>query len=126
MQDSVLYILESENVEDTPVDLRDVLTGARLTLKLPAQHALALIVKAGKVGNRQIWLLNFKGIERLWLRLSPPSRAEIGEADAFILPVTFLRFATQTNKKAPQCQPSPVRMERHGGKVFASNTKKST
>src|SRR5882762_4841697 len=46
-----------------------------------------------------------------------PSRAEIGEADAFILPVTFLRFATQTNKKAPQCQPSPVRMERHGGKV---------
>jgi hypothetical protein len=45
LQDSVLYILESENVEDTPVDLRDVLTGARLTLKLPAQHALGLILK---------------------------------------------------------------------------------
>jgi hypothetical protein len=43
------------------------------------------------------WLLNFKGIERLWLRLSLPSRAESGEADAFILPVTFLRFATLSN-----------------------------
>lgn len=48
LQDSVLYILESENVEDTPVDLRDVLTGARPTLKLPTQHALALIVKQEK------------------------------------------------------------------------------
>jgi hypothetical protein len=49
LQDSVLYILESENVEDTPVDLRDVLTGARLTLKLPAQHAaLAPIAKEEK------------------------------------------------------------------------------
>ncbi len=40
--------LESENLEDTPVDLRYVLTGAHLTLKLPAQHALALIVKQEK------------------------------------------------------------------------------
>jgi len=49
LQDSVLYILESENVEDTPVDLSDVLTGARLTLKLPGQHAaLALIAQQEK------------------------------------------------------------------------------
>jgi hypothetical protein len=55
-----------------------------------------------------------------------PSRAEIGEADAFTLLVAFLSFATQTNKTAQRCQPSPVRMEGHGGKVFASNRKKST
>jgi len=48
-QDSVLYILESENVKDTPIDLRDGFIGARLTLTLPAQHAaLALIDKQGK------------------------------------------------------------------------------
>lgn len=49
LQDSILYILESENVDDTAVDLRDAMTGARLTLKLPAQHAaLALIGKKEK------------------------------------------------------------------------------
>lgn len=49
LQDSVLYILESENVDDAAIDLRDALTGARLTLKLPAQHAaLALIGKKEK------------------------------------------------------------------------------
>jgi hypothetical protein len=49
LQDSVLYILESESADDTPVDLRDVLTGARLTLKLSAQHAaLAVIGKQRK------------------------------------------------------------------------------
>jgi hypothetical protein len=49
LQDSVLYILESENADDVPFDLRDSLTGARLTLKLPAQHAaLALIGKQEK------------------------------------------------------------------------------
>ncbi len=49
LQDSVLYIMESENADDTPVDLHDVLTGARLRLKLPAQHAaLALIAKQEK------------------------------------------------------------------------------
>src|SRR2546427_235707 len=49
LQDSVLYILESEEADDTLVDLRDGLTGARLTLKLPAQHAaLALIAKQEK------------------------------------------------------------------------------
>jgi hypothetical protein len=49
LQDSVLYILESENADDTPIDLRDVVTGTRLTLKLPAQHAaLVLISKQTK------------------------------------------------------------------------------
>ena len=49
LQDSILYILESENVDDTAVDLRDAMTGARLTLKLPAQHAaMALIGKKEK------------------------------------------------------------------------------
>jgi hypothetical protein len=49
LQDSMLYILESENADDAAVDLRDTITGARLTLKLPAQHAaLALIGKKEK------------------------------------------------------------------------------
>lgn len=49
LQNSVLYIMESENVEETAVDLKDAVTGARLTLKLSAQHAaLALIGKKEK------------------------------------------------------------------------------
>jgi len=49
LQDSVLYVLESENEADATIDLRDDVTGARLTLKLPAQHAaLALIGKQAK------------------------------------------------------------------------------
>jgi hypothetical protein len=49
LQDSVLYILESENAEDAAIDLRDAVTGARLTLKLPSQHAaIALIGKHEK------------------------------------------------------------------------------
>ena len=49
LQDSVLYILESENAEDAAVDLHDAITGTRLTLKLPAQHAaMALIGKQEK------------------------------------------------------------------------------
>lgn len=49
LQDSVFYILESETVDDTPIDLRDAITGARIALKLPAQHAaLALIGKKEK------------------------------------------------------------------------------
>jgi hypothetical protein len=44
--DSILYVLASESADDTQVDLLDVLSGVRLTLKLPAQHAaLALIGK---------------------------------------------------------------------------------
>src|SRR5215469_12139712 len=49
LQDSVLYVLESENEADDTIDLRDDVTGVRLTLKLPAQHAaLALIGKQAK------------------------------------------------------------------------------
>ncbi|HYL87085.1 MAG TPA: hypothetical protein VE263_22880 [Candidatus Angelobacter sp.] len=49
LQDSVLYILESENADDSAVDLRDALTGTRLTLKLPAERAaIALISKQEK------------------------------------------------------------------------------
>ncbi len=44
LEDSVLYVLASENAEDTKLDLRDQLTGVRLTFELAAQHAaLALI-----------------------------------------------------------------------------------
>ncbi len=49
LQDSLLYILESENADDTQIDLRDTVTGVRLTLKLPAQRAaIALIGKHEK------------------------------------------------------------------------------
>jgi hypothetical protein len=49
LQDSVLYILESESADDAAIDLRDAITGARLSLKLSSQHAaLALIGKKGK------------------------------------------------------------------------------
>lgn len=49
LQDSVLYILESESADDAAIDLRDSLTGTRLTLKLSAQHAaIALIGKQEK------------------------------------------------------------------------------
>jgi len=49
LQDSVLYVLESENVDDAAIDLKDAVTGARLALKLPARHAaLALIGKKEK------------------------------------------------------------------------------
>jgi hypothetical protein len=49
LQDSVLYILESENAEDAAIDLRDAITGTRLTLKLPAEHAaIALVGKQEK------------------------------------------------------------------------------
>jgi len=49
LQDSVLYILESESVEDASIDLHDSVTGAHLLLKLPAQHAaLALVGKKEK------------------------------------------------------------------------------
>ena len=49
LQDSVLYVLTSERADDTKIDLRDKLTGARVTLQLPAQHAaLALIGKQTK------------------------------------------------------------------------------
>ncbi len=49
LQDSMLYILESENAEEAAIDLRDAITGARLTLRLPAQRAaIALLGKREK------------------------------------------------------------------------------
>jgi hypothetical protein len=44
LRDSILYILESETADDVAVDLRDALTGARLSLKLPAQHAAMVLI----------------------------------------------------------------------------------
>jgi hypothetical protein len=44
LNDAVLYILISDNATDAKVDLRDKLTGARLTLSLPAQHAAIAII----------------------------------------------------------------------------------
>jgi hypothetical protein len=46
LQDSVLYILESETDQDAAINLQDADTGAHLELRLPAQHgALALLDK---------------------------------------------------------------------------------
>jgi len=49
LQDSVLYVMTSESADDAKIDLRDKLTGVRLTLQLAGQHAaLALIGKQEK------------------------------------------------------------------------------
>jgi hypothetical protein len=46
LEDSVLYIMSSEAADDVKLDLRDKVTGARLTLNLPSQRAaLALLGK---------------------------------------------------------------------------------
>jgi hypothetical protein len=42
--DSILYVFASENADDTKVDLLDILTGVRLTFKLPAQHAALAVI----------------------------------------------------------------------------------
>jgi hypothetical protein len=49
LEDSVLYVMESDSADDTNIDLRDKLTGTRVMLRLPAQHAaLALVGKQAK------------------------------------------------------------------------------
>jgi hypothetical protein len=49
LQDSVLYVMVSDSSEDAKVDLRDTLTGVRLTIPVASQHAaLAVIGKQGK------------------------------------------------------------------------------
>jgi hypothetical protein len=49
LQNSVLYVLVSDSSDDAKVDLRDTLTGTRLTLPLASQHAaLAVIGKQEK------------------------------------------------------------------------------
>jgi hypothetical protein len=49
LEDSVLYIMVSDNAEDAKIDLRDQSTGVRVTVTLPAEHAaIALIGKKEK------------------------------------------------------------------------------
>jgi hypothetical protein len=49
LEDSVLYIVVSDNAQDAKIDLRDKSTGVRITLSLPAEHAsLVLIGKKEK------------------------------------------------------------------------------
>ena len=49
LQDSVLYIMTSDNAEDAKIDLRDKVTGVRLSLRLQSGHAaLALLGKIDK------------------------------------------------------------------------------
>jgi hypothetical protein len=49
LEDSILYIMASENAADTQIDLRDKVSGVRLQLQLAAQHAaIALIGKRNK------------------------------------------------------------------------------
>jgi len=49
MEASVLYVIASETAEDSQIDLRDKVTGARLHLQLSGQHAaLAVISKKTK------------------------------------------------------------------------------
>lgn len=44
LEDSVLYIMTSESADDAKVDLRDKLTGVRLTLQLAGQHAAVVLI----------------------------------------------------------------------------------
>ena len=49
LNDSVLYVMESDSAEDANLDFRDKLTGTHVTLTLPAQHgALAVVGKKTK------------------------------------------------------------------------------
>jgi hypothetical protein len=44
LQDSVMYIMVSDSADDEQIDLRDNLTGARLALRLPGQHAAIALI----------------------------------------------------------------------------------
>jgi hypothetical protein len=44
LEDSVMYVMVSDAAEDAKIDLRDKLTGARLSLLLPAQHAAIAVI----------------------------------------------------------------------------------
>ncbi len=44
LDDSVLYVMVSDAADDAKIDLRDKLTGTRLTLQLPAQHAAIAVI----------------------------------------------------------------------------------
>jgi hypothetical protein len=44
LDDSVMYVMISDSADDSKVDLRDKLTGGRLTLQLPGQHAAIAVI----------------------------------------------------------------------------------
>jgi hypothetical protein len=44
LEDSVVYVMVSDAAEDVKIDLRDKLTGARLSLLLPSQHAAIAVI----------------------------------------------------------------------------------
>jgi hypothetical protein len=44
MDDSVLYVMESDSAEDTKIELRDKNTGTPIVMRLPAQHAALALV----------------------------------------------------------------------------------
>jgi len=44
LEHSVMYVMVSDAAEDSKIDLRDKLTGARLSLLLPAQHAAIAVI----------------------------------------------------------------------------------
>jgi hypothetical protein len=44
MDDSVLYVMESDSAEDTKVEVRDKRTGTSIAIRLPAQHAALALV----------------------------------------------------------------------------------
>jgi hypothetical protein len=44
LEDSILYVMVSDVAEDAKIDLRNKLTGARLSLRLPAQHAAIAVI----------------------------------------------------------------------------------
>ena len=57
LDDSVVYVMVSDAAEDSKIDLRDKLTGVRLTLQLPAQHAAMAVI--GKREKRAIGKYGF-------------------------------------------------------------------
>jgi hypothetical protein len=44
LDDSVLYVIVSDNADDVKVDLRDKSTGVRVTLNLPQEHAALVLI----------------------------------------------------------------------------------
>jgi hypothetical protein len=44
LDDSVVYVLISDDAQSAKIDLRDKLTGVRLSLQLPAQHAAIAVI----------------------------------------------------------------------------------
>jgi hypothetical protein len=44
LEDSILYVLVSDAAQDAKIDLRDKITGARLSLLLPSQHAAMAVI----------------------------------------------------------------------------------